>query len=142
MNSPKCELPVNHLLIIAHAPLASALRDIALHAYPELGAHISAYDVPADESREHSSARALALLPADAQVLICSDVFGASPCYVAQAVAAQRQAQNQPTALLVGVNAPMLMRACCYRQLPLAEWAAKALEGGLRGLMALPAQDA
>lgn len=122
-------------MIIAHAPLASAFRGLALHAYPELGADISAYDVPADEARAQSVAQALALLPADAAVLLCVDVFGASPFFVAQAVAAQRQAQ-----LLVGANAPMLMRACCYRQLPLAEWAQKALEGGQRGLMAVDAR--
>jgi PTS system mannose-specific IIA component len=123
---------VNHLLIIAHAPLASALRGFSLHAYPELAAQISAYDVPASETREISTQHALALLPTAADVLVCADVFGASPFFVAQAVAAQRQAK-----LLVGANAPMLMRACCYRELPLADWAAKALEGGQRGVLAV-----
>ena len=37
--------------------------------------------------------------------------------------------------LLTGVNLPMLMRACCYRELPLAQRAQKALEGGQQGLM-------
>jgi PTS system ascorbate-specific IIA component len=105
---------VNHLLIIAHAPLASALRGFALHAYPELAAHISAYDVPDDEAREASTRHALALLPAEDDVLVCADVFGASPFFVAQAVAAQRQAK-----LLVGATAP-----CPWPIGPLKRWKA------------------
>ena len=46
---------MNSIFIIAHVPLASALRACALHVFPEAHAHIVAFDVqpdlPADESQ-------------------------------------------------------------------------------------------
>ena len=120
---------MNHLLIIAHTPLASALRLAVLHSYPELAEHISARDVLPDETREACGAHCLGQLPAG-ELLICSDVFGASPHIVAQAVLRERGG-----VLLTGANLPMLMRACCYRELPLAERAQKALDGGQQGII-------
>jgi len=120
---------VNHLLIIAHTPLASALRLAVLHSYPELADHISARDVRPDETRESCGSHCLDQLP-PGELLVCSDVFGASPHFVAQAVVDARGG-----VLLTGVNLPMLMRACCYRALPLAERAQKALDGGQQGII-------
>ena len=40
------------LFIIAHAPLASALRDTAMHAFPEAAQAIAVYDVPPGASAE------------------------------------------------------------------------------------------
>jgi PTS system ascorbate-specific IIA component len=37
------------ILIIAHAPLASALRDCVLHVYPEAATGVLALDVLADD---------------------------------------------------------------------------------------------
>jgi len=37
---------MTHLLVIAHAPLASALRDAALHVFPDAASHVLALDVP------------------------------------------------------------------------------------------------
>ena len=125
------ENAVNHLLIIAHTPLASALRHATLHTYPELAQAISAYDVQPQDGREmctQAILQALNLPPGE--LLVCSDVFGASPHFVAQAVVDARGGQ-----LLTGVNLPMLMRACCYRELPLAQRAQKALDGGQQGII-------
>ena len=122
---------MNHLLIIAHTPLASALRKATLHTYPELADAISAYDVQPQDSREICTQCILDELQLPpGELLLCSDVFGASPHFVAQAVQAARGG-----VLLTGVNLPMLMRACCYRELPLAERAQKALDGGQQGII-------
>jgi len=48
------------LFIIAHAPLASALRDTAAHAFPEAAEALVVYDVPADAPREQPGVRVLA----------------------------------------------------------------------------------
>ena len=50
------------LLVIAHAPLASALRAVALHVYPECAATLAVLDVPADLPIEDVETRAAALL--------------------------------------------------------------------------------
>jgi PTS system ascorbate-specific IIA component len=102
-----------------------------LHTYPELAHAISAYDVQPQDGRELCTKCVLEELDLPAgELLICSDVFGASPHFVAQAV---RDARGG--VLLTGTNLPMLMRACCYRELPLAERAQKALEGGQGGIL-------
>lgn len=107
------------------------MRKATLHTYPELADAISAYDVQPQDGREictKSILEELNLPPGE--LLVCSDVFGASPHFVAQAVVDVRGG-----VLLTGVNLPMLMRACCYRELPLGERAQKALDGGQQGIM-------
>ena len=76
---------MNGILIIAHAPLASALRACALHVFPDCADGVLAIDVLPDESPEATLARAeqaLQRLGSDG-VLLLSDVFGATPCNVA-----------------------------------------------------------
>lgn len=131
---------MNALLIIAHAPLAHALRQGALHVFPELAASVTAVDVPADEPPERSLAAAraaLAQLPADAGVLLLADMLGATPCNVAQRLA-QGSARVR---LLAGANLPMTLRALAYRHEPLAQMAERALAGGAQAIMAVPALD-
>ena len=111
--------------------MASALRKATLHTYPELADGISAYDVQPQDGRDFSTQSILQELNLPpGELLVCSDVFGASPHFVAQAVVDARGG-----VLLTGVNLPMLMRACCYRALPLAERAQKALDGGQQGII-------
>ena len=125
-------LPMTGLFIIAHAPLASALRTAALHAFPEAAQAVAVYDVSADVSMDVALAdagRCLATLGA-AETLILTDVFGATPCNIA------RQLAEQPGVRVVaGVNVPMLWRALNYRQKPLDDMVALALAGAAQGVM-------
>ena len=50
------------LLILAHAPLATALRDVAQHAFPELARGVLALDVTAQLGLEDIEAQVRALL--------------------------------------------------------------------------------
>jgi hypothetical protein len=49
------------LFIIAHAPLASALREAALHTFPEAALDVAVFDVPATASAESALADASAI---------------------------------------------------------------------------------
>lgn len=120
------------LFIIAHAPLASALRDAATHAFPEAAAALAIYDVPPDASREACEAEAGARLArlGTAQTLILTDVFGATPCNVARQLG-----ERAGVRVLAGVNVPMLWRALNYRQKPLDDLVALALAGATQGVM-------
>lgn len=128
---------MNAILLIAHAPLATALRAGALHVFPDAGAAIGALDVQATASPEDTQAaaeNALGRLPAGEGVLILTDVFGATPCNVAL-----KLADGTRTRLLAGVNLPMLLRAVCYRDEALEDMAQKAMAGGVQGIMAVAA---
>ena len=120
------------ILIIAHAPLASALRDCALHVFPDCAQGVMALDVTPDESPETSLARAREAIRAlgEPEVLLLSDVFGATPCNVAQQIN-----DGLSTRLVAGVNLPMLLRSVCYRHESLEALSARALSGGTQGVM-------
>jgi len=123
---------MNAILIIAHTPLASALRDCALHVFPDCAAGVAAVDVPAHEAPEDTLTRAqTALQGLDAEgVLLMSDVFGATPCNVAQ-----KLNDGTHTRLVSGANLPMLLRSVCYRHESLEALAARAQSGGAQGIM-------
>ena len=123
---------MNGILIIAHAPLASALRDCALHVFPDCSAEVQAVDVPPDEAPEDTLVRAqqaMHRLSAET-VLLVSDVFGATPCNVAQ-----KLNDGVRTRLVAGANLPMLLRSVCYRHESLQALSTRAQTGGTQGIM-------
>ena len=123
---------MNGIFIIAHAPLASALRQCVLHVFPDSATPVVAFDVQPDISLEETlagAAHTLALLKT-AQVLVLTDVFGATPCNVAQ-----RLVGGPNSKLITGVNLPMLLRAVTYRHESLDALVARALAGGTQGVM-------
>jgi mannose PTS system EIIA component len=120
------------LLVIAHAPLATALRAVAQHVYPDCAVSLAAFDVPADMPIEQVEAQAMALLATlgTPEALILTDVFGATPCNVAQ-----RLADGVRVKVVTGVNVPMLWRTLCYAAEPLDSLVARALAGAVQGAM-------
>lgn len=122
------------LLIIAHAPLASALRVAAAHLFPEALADLAAYDVRPEASEAQTvreATRALDALGAQ-PVLILTDCYGATPCNVAARLALGRDVR-----VAVGVNLPMLWRSIAHRGKPLDELLATAVAGARMGVMPL-----
>jgi PTS system ascorbate-specific IIA component len=120
------------ILIVAHAPLASALRDCALHVFPECAAGVQALDIAPNASPEESLMLAKAAMARlnTAEVLLLSDVFGATPSNVAE-----KLNNGIDTRLLAGVNLPMLLRSVCYRHESLDALVARAQAGGTQGIM-------
>ncbi|MBS0507058.1 MAG: PTS fructose transporter subunit IIA [Proteobacteria bacterium] len=120
------------LFIIAHAPLAHALRECALHVFPDCTDEVLVLDVPPQEPPELTLAAAQALLASqgEAPVLVLTDVLGATPCNVAQ-----RLVDGRRSRLIAGVNLPMLLRAWCYRAEPLDALVARALAGATQGVV-------
>jgi PTS system ascorbate-specific IIA component len=123
---------VTAVLLIAHAPLASALLAVANHVYSEQERRIVAVDVDPSLSADVVEAQARqALARLDAQeVLILTDVFGATPCNVAQ-----RLADGVAIRVVTGVNVPMLWRSLCYLREPLDALVARAVAGATQGVL-------
>ncbi|OZB43922.1 MAG: hypothetical protein B7X46_11070 [Thiomonas sp. 15-66-11] len=132
------------ILIIAHAPLASALRDCAAHVYAGCPSQLEALDVPADASPESFLAQAqtaLAHVSADGTALVLVDAAGATPCNLAQRLA-RAPASACAVRVVSGVNLPMLLRTLCYQKEPLDALTARALAGGTRGIAELHNDEA
>jgi PTS system ascorbate-specific IIA component len=120
------------ILIIAHAPLASALRASVLHVFPDVSSGILAMDVPANESPEltYSNVKVLMDQLNSTQILVLTDVFGATPCNVAQKVV-----DGLHSRIVAGVNLPMLLRTVNYRHESLDVLIARAMAGGTQSIM-------
>jgi mannose PTS system EIIA component len=125
------------IAILAHAPLASALRAATAHLGLDCS-HVLALDVPADADADSALAQGHALLqalPPQAELLLLSDAFQATPCNTARALAAGRNAR-----VLCGVNLPMLWSLLGrHAQRPLDELVQRALGTGKDGVMHVPA---
>ena len=123
---------MNGIFIIAHAPLASAFLQCVLHVFPDTAAGVAAFDVQPHMPPEETLAQAGVALKqlGTAQTLVLTDIFGATPCNVAQ-----KLADGVKTKLVTGMNLPMLLRAVCYRAEPLDALVARALVGASQGVM-------
>jgi PTS system ascorbate-specific IIA component len=120
------------LMIVAHAPLASSLKVVAEHAYPEWKDRIEALDVSPEMLIDtiESTARLMLQRVRDPYAIIFTDVFGATPCNVAQ-----RLADGQQVKVIAGVNVPMLWRCLCYAGEPLDAVVARAMVGATQGVL-------
>jgi PTS system ascorbate-specific IIA component len=123
---------MNGILIIAHAPLASALRQCVLHVFPASAEAVSALDVQPNVPPEESLAQARALLRQldKPNTLVVTDVFGATPCNVAQ-----KLVDGVRSKLIAGVNLPMLLRTVSYRHESLDALISRAMIGATQGVI-------
>jgi PTS system ascorbate-specific IIA component len=122
----------NRIFIVAHAPLAQALKACVMHVYPECAHEVLALDVQADDTPEQSLEAAQQLWAGvpDGDVLVLTDVLGATPANVAL-----QWARGRKTKVLAGVNLPMLLRCVCYRHEPLEGLLQRAMTGGALGVV-------
>jgi PTS system mannose-specific IIA component len=127
---------MNAILLIAHAPLANALRQCALHVFPDCGAAVTAIDVQPNLSPEETLETARIAMQQLTQagqvegVLVLTDIFGATPSNVAQ-----KLVDGAGSRLITGVNLPMLLRRVSYRHEPLDTLVSRAVIGGTQGVM-------
>jgi mannose PTS system EIIA component len=123
---------MNGILIIAHAPLAHALRECLRHVFPDSAAYVQALDVQPSAAPDEilASGRIMLAHSGTQGTLVLADIFGATPCNVAQ-----RLVDGVDTRLIAGVNLPMVLRAWSYRRESLDAMATRALAGGSQGVM-------
>jgi PTS system ascorbate-specific IIA component len=124
------------LLLIAHEPLASSLKAVAGHVYPDCSHRLVALDVApgANPDEVEAEARALLATLGQPEALILADVFGATPCNVGL-----KLADGSTVRVVTGVNVPMLWRALCYADEPLDALVTRAVAGATQGVMQVAA---
>ncbi len=125
---------MSRLFIIAHAPLASAMKALAEHAFADTADVLKAFDVPDGDDIEAYLAHAARILDSlpSGDTLLLTDIFGATPCNLARQLAEERGLH-----VLTGLNLPMLWRLLNYRARPTEELVALALAGATQGVMQL-----
>lgn len=124
------------VVIVAHAPVASAMLSCIVHVLGRTPDHVVAVDILPDadvlQSRKQLE-QAFEMVDQGAGVLILADLFGATPCNLAMEVAASYT--GSPCSLISGLNAPMLLRTLTYREQALAVLSEKAVLGGRNGIV-------
>ena len=120
------------ILLIAHAPLAHALRECALHVFADSADSLLVLDVLPHAAPDDTLRQAQQLLAdaPDMATLVLTDLFAATPCNVAQ-----RLVDGVHSRLVTGANLPMLLRAVSYRHESLDSVVNRAVVGGTQGVM-------
>ena len=99
---------------------------------------IEALDVGPQDSIEALEASAKAMLERvkDPDVLVLTDVVGATPCNLAQ-----RLVDGRHVRVIAGVNVSMIWRVLCYAREPLEALAGRAITGATQGVVQLAATE-
>jgi len=121
-----------NILLITHGNIGQSILDAAKETLGELPVQTQAIAI--DHRHCHYESllteiryRAHALDEGDG-VLILTDIFGATPCNLAQKI------QDEPIQIVAGLNLPMLLRVMNYCYLSLPELATVAYDGGRNGI--------
>ena len=130
-----------NLLIITHEAVGEAYRSLTHHFFPTgMPENIRILGVESDEDQTDIINNAIAALqefPENHGVLIMTDIFGATPCN-----AARRLVRAGKSAILTGLNAPMMIKATQYSPMAedLAAFTETVREAAVKGIFAITAE--
>ena len=116
------------IILVCHAPLASALHAVACHGFHQHLADVIAIDVLSEERKEHVCERIQAAWQeagTPEAVLLLTDLHGATP---SNGASLWLSSQATDAAGVAGVSLPLLLKALTYKHLPPAALAAHLLE--------------
>jgi mannose PTS system EIIA component len=125
---------MNGIILLVHAPLASAMLDCVSHIYGYTPDNILAVNVNGDDSQAniHKNIQNWMAEKNYQGYLILNDLYGASPFNIAKNFVDKHFSIaniNTPLLMLTGLSLPMLMKAICHQNLSVHEMAQKALDG-------------
>jgi PTS system ascorbate-specific IIA component len=124
------------ILIIAHGTLGESLIHCASHVMGARPVQLLQIGVSVNDDPQLVLPQAIKLargLDQGDGVLVLSDVYGATPSNIACRLLIPGRIEG-----VAGVNLPMLVRALTYRNEPLKTVVAKAISGGIEGVMQMP----
>lgn len=133
----------NSIFIIAHAPLASALRECAAHVYAcdeRVSSRVMSIDVASNADMQSVAESVSAKLPTDPQdpesqrTLILTDLVGATPSNISEAL----QKYNGGVVVVTGVNLPMVLTALCHQDAPFEDLVERVKAAGLSSINRIP----
>ena len=125
------------ILIVAHGTLGESLIHCASHVMGSRPPHLMQIAVSMHDDPQlvlPQASKMARSLDQGGGVLVLSDVYGATPCNIASKLLIPGKIEG-----VAGVNLPMLVRALTYRNEILRTVVAKAISGGIEGVMQIPA---
>ena len=123
------------ILIVSHGSFGDALIHSASHVLGKRPLQVQQMGVAVHDDPDAILPRARELLrqlDTGDGVLVLTDMLGATPSNIATRLLEAGRVEG-----LAGASLPMLIRALTYRDEPLAAVVAKALSGGLEGVVHL-----
>ncbi len=124
------------IIIIAHGTLGESLIHSASHVMGSRPPHLTQIGVSIQDDPQLVLPQAIKLvrsLDQGSGVLILTDLYGATPSNITGRLLIPGKVEG-----VAGVNLPMLVRALTYRKEPLRTVIAKAISGGIEGVMQMP----
>ena len=121
------------ILLITHPGVATILLNTARNMLGQCFLQTAILEVPLDVPIDSITQQAGAIISKIDQgdgVLMLTDIFGSTPCNIAQSLHGKHQVR-----LVAGINLPMLVRVLNYVDLNLNELARKAATGGRDGII-------
>jgi PTS system ascorbate-specific IIA component len=121
------------VVVIAHSEIANSFAYCVEHILAKRVDSLHILAVKKTEDVESIFERASELidkLNSDDGVLILCDLFGATPCNIAQKLVIKNKVE-----LITGLNLPMLIRAVSYAKSDLQTVVSKAIEGANSGII-------
>lgn len=121
------------LLLITHDNIGKSLLEVGKAMIGEKSIHADAVTVTSNCNIEKTTQQALRKrnkLDQGDGVLVLTDVYGATPCNIAEEIS-----NVDKTIVVSGVNLPMLIRVINYANLTLPKLAEKAISGGHDGIL-------
>lgn len=120
------------VVLVAHAPLATALKAVSEHVFGE-PVDLFAIDVAPGASAVDSAdslIERLMTFSRGAGILLLTDLPGASPANICQDAALRLHDQGIPCMTVTGLNASMVLRVLNYRAQNLDALCQHAIAGG------------
>jgi PTS system ascorbate-specific IIA component len=124
------------ILLITHGTFGESLIHCASHVLGNRPPLLMQIGVTPHDDPQQILPQAVRLTKALDQgegVLILTDAYGASPSNIAAKLLSPGKVEG-----VAGVNLPMIVRALTYRNEPLKTVVAKAISGGIEGVVQLP----
>ncbi|HEX5353631.1 MAG TPA: PTS fructose IIA subunit family protein [Rhodanobacteraceae bacterium] len=121
------------ILLLTHEEIGRALITAARHVMPHMPCRLDAMEMGADDDPGAvlpAAARAARTLDHGGGVLVLSDLYGSTPCNIANQLAGL----GVRARCVSGLNLPMLLRVLNYPDKPLDELAEVAASGGRGGI--------
>jgi len=126
-----------HIVLVMHAPLGTAFATCAQHVLGHPTA-LSVVDVAADAPPESAVAQltqAWMRLPAQDELLVLSDIYGATPFNIAVQALRDIKEQGRVAHLITGTNLCMVLKALTESAQHPQRFAERVRLGALRGIV-------